>query len=165
MNSSRPWHTWIKPETVITVKMLMMMSDNIAWNTYSSQMNSSRPWHTWIKPEAVITVKMLLMMSENIAWNTYSSQGTINYPTQFHLVGHFCKNRIMMHGSMNVTFKVPLVRRLLMFIRTCTRPLRLYAAFIDVMWPVLRTNQYSIHLIPNCASGEPPLPTFTRRGS
>jgi hypothetical protein len=34
---------------------------------------------------------MLLMMSENIARNMYSSQGTINYPTQLHLVGHFRK--------------------------------------------------------------------------
>jgi hypothetical protein len=30
------------------------------------------------------------MMSENIAQNMYSSQGIINYPTQLHLVGHFC---------------------------------------------------------------------------
>jgi hypothetical protein len=51
------------------------------------------------KPETVITVKMLLTMSENIARNMYSSQGTINYPTQLHLVGH-CKNCIMMHGTM-----------------------------------------------------------------
>ena len=48
--------------------------------------------NTWIKPEAVIAVKMLLMMSENIVRNMESSQGTINYPTQLHLVGHFCKN-------------------------------------------------------------------------
>ena len=34
---------------------------------------------------------MLLMMSENIALNMYSSQGTIYYPTQLHLVGHFRK--------------------------------------------------------------------------
>ena len=42
------------------------------------------------------------MMSENIARNMYCSQGTINYPTQLHLVGHFYKNCIMMHGTMNV---------------------------------------------------------------
>jgi len=54
--------------------------------------DSSRQRHMWIKPEAVITVKMLLMMSENIARNMWSSQWTINYPKQFHLVGHFCKN-------------------------------------------------------------------------
>jgi hypothetical protein len=42
------------------------------------------------------------MMSENIAQNMYSTQGTINYPTQLHLVGHFCKNCILMHGFMNV---------------------------------------------------------------
>jgi len=30
-------------------------------------------------------------MSENIASNMDSSQGTINYPTQLHLVGHFRK--------------------------------------------------------------------------
>ena len=34
---------------------------------------------------------MHLMMSENIARNMYSNQGTINYPTQLHLVGHFQK--------------------------------------------------------------------------
>ena len=34
----------------------------------------------------------------------YSSQGTINYPTQLHLVGHVCKNCIMMHGIMNVKY-------------------------------------------------------------
>jgi len=34
---------------------------------------------------------MLQMMSENIARNMYSSQGTINFPTQLHLVGHFVK--------------------------------------------------------------------------
>ena len=34
---------------------------------------------------------LLMMMSENIARNMYSNQGTINYPTQFHLVGHFRK--------------------------------------------------------------------------
>jgi hypothetical protein len=45
-----------------------------------------------MKPEAVITAKILLMMSDNIARNMYSSQGTINYPTQLHLVGHFYKN-------------------------------------------------------------------------
>jgi len=33
---------------------------------------------------------------------TCSSKGTINYPTQLHLVGNFCKNPIMMHESMNV---------------------------------------------------------------
>jgi hypothetical protein len=55
-----------------------------------SAADSSRR-HTWIKPEAVITVKMLLMISENIARNMYSNQGTINYPTQLHLVGHFVK--------------------------------------------------------------------------
>jgi len=63
---------------------------------------ASRQRHTWIKPEAVITVKMLLMMSGNIDRNMYSSQGKTDYPTQLHLVGHFCKNRVMMHGSMNV---------------------------------------------------------------
>jgi len=31
-DSSRQRHTWIKLEAVITVKMLLMMSDNIAWN-------------------------------------------------------------------------------------------------------------------------------------
>jgi len=31
------------------------------------------------------------MMSENIARNIESSQGTINYPTQLHLVSHFRK--------------------------------------------------------------------------
>jgi len=36
--------------------------------------------------------------------NMYSSQGTINYPTQLHLVGHVCKNCIMMHGIMNVKY-------------------------------------------------------------
>jgi hypothetical protein len=47
------------------------------------------------------------MMSENIARNMYRSQGTINYPTQLHLVGHFHKY-IMIHGSLNIkfTFKV-----------------------------------------------------------
>jgi hypothetical protein len=49
----------------------------------------SRQRHTWIIPEAVNTVKMLLMMSENITRNMYSRQGTINYPTQLHLVGYF----------------------------------------------------------------------------
>jgi len=29
-------------------------------------------------------------MSENIVRNMYSSQGIKNYPTQLHLVGHFC---------------------------------------------------------------------------
>jgi hypothetical protein len=51
----------------------------------------SRQQHTWIIPEAVNAVKMLLMMSENIAQNMQSSQGTINYPTQLHLVNHFHK--------------------------------------------------------------------------
>jgi len=45
----------------------------------------------WIIPEAVNTVKKLLMMSKNIARNMQSNQGTINYPTQLHLVGHFHK--------------------------------------------------------------------------
>ena len=36
------------------------------------------------------------MMSENIARNMYSSQGTINYPTQLHLVCHF---RILCHDA------------------------------------------------------------------
>ena len=31
-DSSRQRHTWIKPEAVITVKMLLMMNDNMAWN-------------------------------------------------------------------------------------------------------------------------------------
>ena len=31
-DSSRPRHTWIKPEAVITVKMLLMMSENVARN-------------------------------------------------------------------------------------------------------------------------------------
>jgi len=44
-----------------------------------------------IIPEAVHTIQMLLMMSENIVQNMYSSEGTINYPTQLHLVGHFRK--------------------------------------------------------------------------
>jgi hypothetical protein len=44
------------------------------------------------KPEAINTVKKLLMMSESIAQNMQSSQGTINYPTQLHLVGHFPKS-------------------------------------------------------------------------
>jgi hypothetical protein len=52
--------------------------------------------------EALIAVKMFLMMGENIARKMYSNQETINYPTQLHLVGHFSKNNIMMHGSMNV---------------------------------------------------------------
>jgi hypothetical protein len=52
---------------------------------------SSRQRRTWIKPEAVTTVKMVLMMSENIARNKWSDQGTINYPTQLHLVGRFVK--------------------------------------------------------------------------
>jgi len=52
---------------------------------------SSRQRHTWIKPEAVITIKIIPIMSENIARNMQSSQGTINYPTQLHFVGHFCK--------------------------------------------------------------------------
>jgi len=30
------------------------------------------------------------------------NNGIIYYPTQLHLVGHFCKDRIMMHGTMNV---------------------------------------------------------------
>jgi hypothetical protein len=34
---------------------------------------------------------MLPIMSETIARNMLSSQGTINYPTQLHLVGHFRK--------------------------------------------------------------------------
>ena len=49
------------------------------------------------------------MMSENIARNMQSSQGTINYPTQLHLVGHFCKNFIIMHGTMNINFLDPLI--------------------------------------------------------
>jgi len=53
---------------------------------------------------------MLLIMSENIARNMYSSQGTINYPTQLHLVGHFCKNCIMMHGIMNIEVYILLGR-------------------------------------------------------
>jgi hypothetical protein len=57
-----------------------------------------------MKAEAVITVKMLLMLGENIARNMYSSQGTINCLTQLHVFGHFCKNRTMMDGSMNVKF-------------------------------------------------------------
>ena len=61
------------------------------YSRVSSASDSSRQRHTWIKPEAVITVKMLLLMSENIAPNMYSSQGTINYPTQLHLVGYFVK--------------------------------------------------------------------------
>ena len=32
----------------------------------------------------------------------YSSQGTINYPTQLHPFGNFCKYYIMMNGNMNV---------------------------------------------------------------
>jgi hypothetical protein len=43
------------------------------------------------KPEAVNTVKELLMMSKSIARNM-QSKGTINYPTQLHLVGHFRKS-------------------------------------------------------------------------
>jgi len=34
---------------------------------------------------------MLLMMSENIGRNMYSCQGTVNYPIQMHLFGHFRK--------------------------------------------------------------------------
>jgi len=34
------------------------------------------------------------------------NSGIINCPTQLHLVGHFYKICIMMHGSMNVNFKV-----------------------------------------------------------
>ena len=48
------------------------------------------------------------MMSDNIARNMLSSQGNngiINCPTQLHLVGHFYKICIMMHGSMNVKKK------------------------------------------------------------
>jgi hypothetical protein len=50
-------------------------------------------------------------MSDNIARNMLSSQkhveqsrnnGIINCPTQLHLVGHFYKICIMMHGSINV---------------------------------------------------------------
>jgi hypothetical protein len=33
------------------------------------------------------------------------NNGIINCPTQLHLVGHFCKICIMMHGSTNVKFK------------------------------------------------------------
>jgi len=36
-DSSRQRRTWIKPEAVITVKMFLMMSENIAQNMYSSQ--------------------------------------------------------------------------------------------------------------------------------
>jgi len=32
--------------------------------------------------------------------------GTINYPTQLHLVGHLYKHCIMMHGTMNVKHTV-----------------------------------------------------------
>jgi len=32
-DSSRQRHTWIKPEAVITVKMLLMINENIARNT------------------------------------------------------------------------------------------------------------------------------------
>jgi len=42
---------------------------------------------------------MLLMMSETNARNMYSSQGTINYPTQLHLVGHFRK---LYHNARNL---------------------------------------------------------------
>jgi len=56
---------------------------------------SSLQRHTWIKPEAVIIVKMLLIMSENITRNMWSNQGTINYPTKLHLIGYFCKNKIV----------------------------------------------------------------------
>jgi len=43
------------------------------------------------------------VMSENIARNMYSSQGTINYPTQLHLVGHF---RILNHDAQKHEFQV-----------------------------------------------------------
>ena len=36
-DSSRQQHMWMKPEAVITVKMLLMMGDNIDLNMYSSQ--------------------------------------------------------------------------------------------------------------------------------
>jgi len=36
-DSSRQRQTWVKPEAVITVKMLQMMSDSIARNIWSSQ--------------------------------------------------------------------------------------------------------------------------------
>jgi len=36
-DSSRQQHMWMKPEVVIIVKMLLMMSNNIARNMYSSQ--------------------------------------------------------------------------------------------------------------------------------
>jgi len=45
------------------------------------------------------------MMSDNIAQNLLVSQGKngiINCPTQLHLVCHFYKICIMMHGYMNV---------------------------------------------------------------
>jgi hypothetical protein len=36
-DSSRQQYMWMKSETVITVKTLLMMSDNIARNMYNSQ--------------------------------------------------------------------------------------------------------------------------------
>jgi len=42
-------------------------------------------------------------MSKNIAQNMYSSQGIINYPTQLHLVGHFC---ILYHDAWKYEYQV-----------------------------------------------------------
>jgi len=46
---------------------------------------------------------MHLIMSKNVAQNVFSSQGIINYPTQLHLVGHFC---ILYHDAQKHEYQV-----------------------------------------------------------
>jgi hypothetical protein len=82
----------------------------LSWLSREYQINhdSSRPQHTWIKAETVMKVKLLLMVSENIARNVYSRQGTINYSSQFQLVGHFSKN--IRYFSSNNKISIHMIR-------------------------------------------------------
>jgi len=79
---------------------LHVSNDIFTHNQEHLNCNYSFWFHSRVPLAAAVSI---LMMSENIARNMWSSQGTINYPKQLHLVGHFCKNCIMVHGTMNVS--------------------------------------------------------------
>jgi len=52
---------------------------------------------------AILELPMMSGLSLKTCWASYK-HGTINSDTLLHLVGYFCMNYTMMHGSMNIKF-------------------------------------------------------------